>query len=196
MLTINNCTRVMHKHLSRHIPHRRAAVRRNGFTLVEILMVVVILGIVASIVMPQLGSRDDLKLAAAARVVMADLAYAQSRAISTQARQYVLLSNNSYTLKAMNAANTLAAIAHPINPGNYSVTFDTGPLRGVAIASTSFNSQSSVAFDELGSPLAYNPSTQNLSALSGPGTIQMQSGGLTMTITIEAYTGEMSVTRP
>jgi len=170
--------------------------RKRGFTLVEILMVVVIMGIVASIVIPQLGSRDDLKLAAAARTVMADLAYAQSRGISTQARQYVVFSNGAYALRALNASNVLTTITHPINPGNYTVNFDTGPLRGVSIASTSFNGQTSVAFDELGSPVAFNPTTQTLSALSGPGTIQMQSGGLTMTITIEAYTGEMSVTSP
>ena len=56
----------------------------GGFTLVEILMVVVILGIAAACVVPQLSSRDDLKTAAAARVVMADLIYAQNRAIAVQ----------------------------------------------------------------------------------------------------------------
>src|SRR4051794_19271606 len=64
--------------------------RRAGFTLIEILAVVVILGIASAIIVPQIGSRDDQKAASAARVVMADLLYAQNRAIATQKTHYVL----------------------------------------------------------------------------------------------------------
>src|SRR5215475_9916349 len=56
---------------------------RRGFTLVEILAVVVILGIASAIIIPQIGSRDDMKAAAAARVLIADLIYAQNLAISS-----------------------------------------------------------------------------------------------------------------
>jgi len=71
---------------------------KRAFTLVEILMVVVILAITSAIIIPQISSRDDLKVASAARVVMADLIWAQNRAISTQQKQYVFFGTNTYTL--------------------------------------------------------------------------------------------------
>src|SRR3954469_25309398 len=56
---------------------------RRGFTLIEILSVVVILGIASAIIIPHMGTRDDLKNTAAARIVVSDLIYAQNLAIST-----------------------------------------------------------------------------------------------------------------
>src|SRR4051812_15921681 len=63
--------------------------RAAGFTLVEILMVVIILGIASAVVVPNLGQRNDLVAAAAARAVVADIMYAQNRAILAQSMRYV-----------------------------------------------------------------------------------------------------------
>lgn len=157
-------------------------------------MVVVILGIVASIIVPQLGSRDDLKVAAAARMMIADLSYAQNRAITTQKKQYVVFVSQQYSLLSRNSdAAPLVAVAHPVNPGNYVSTLDSGPLSGVTITEVDFGGASVLAFDELGSPLAYSGS--GTSTLTSPGTIKIESGGQKMTISIEPYTGEMSVSR-
>ncbi len=168
--------------------------RQGGFTLVEILMVVVILGIVTAIIVPQVGSRDDLKVASAARMIMADLAYAQSRAISSQRKQYVAFAGQQYTLQSRaNDADDLTAITHPVNPGSYTITLNIGPLAGVTIAETAFGTAEMIAFDELGSPLQYDPDTDTSGTLISPGTIRIQSGTRIMTISIEPYTGEMSV---
>ncbi|MGN6728142.1 MAG: pilus assembly FimT family protein, partial [Tepidisphaeraceae bacterium] len=57
---------------------------RAGFTLVELLIVVVIIGIMAAAVVPTVSADADLKLAGATRALMADLAYARLRAIQSQ----------------------------------------------------------------------------------------------------------------
>jgi type II secretion system protein H len=169
---------------------------RSGFTLVEILMVVVILGIVAAVIVPQLGARDDLKASAGARMLIADLSYAQSRAIATQRKQYVQFTGQQYFILSRTSDNAaLTQIAHPVNPGNYVISFDSGPLSGVRVIESTFGTSSMVAFDELGSPMQYDSQTNTSTALTSPGIIRIQSGEQIMTITIEPYTGEMTVTQ-
>ncbi len=166
--------------------------RSIGFTLVEILMVVVILGIIAAIIIPQLGSRDDLKLAAAARGMIADLSYAQSQAIATQTRQFVVFGQTQYSLKKQ-SGSALQLISHPVNPGTFVVDYTSGTLSGIIISECDFAGQATIGFDELGSPMAYNTATNTISTLTSAGTIRIQSGDLSLTISIEPYTGEMSV---
>src|SRR5688500_8415136 len=78
----------------------RRRVRSCGFTLVEILAVIVILGIASAIVIPQIGTRDDMRVKAASRTLIADLIYAQNLAISTGQVVYVRfdVAGNSYSL--------------------------------------------------------------------------------------------------
>ncbi|MHC4065472.1 MAG: prepilin-type N-terminal cleavage/methylation domain-containing protein, partial [Planctomycetota bacterium] len=54
----------------------------SGFTLVEVLIVVVIAAIVAALAMPLLAETDSTRLAAAARLLMADLGFAQVESIT------------------------------------------------------------------------------------------------------------------
>src|SRR5437764_11847528 len=91
----------------------------RGFTLVEILMVVTILAIASAIIVPQIGTRDDLKQAAGARVVMADLIWAQNRAISTQQKQYIIFSGQSYTLWYKDSTGTLQKNSQPVTHNEY-----------------------------------------------------------------------------
>ena len=52
----------MHRPIPQPVPHQ--AVVRRGFTLVEILVVVIILGIASAVIVPNLGTRNDLNVAA------------------------------------------------------------------------------------------------------------------------------------
>jgi prepilin-type N-terminal cleavage/methylation domain-containing protein len=61
---------------------RHACLRAAGYTLVEIVMTLLILGIVAALVAPNLSQADTSRLPAAMRLLEADLAYAQSHAIA------------------------------------------------------------------------------------------------------------------
>ena len=171
---------------------------RTGFTLVEILTVVVILGIASAIVVPQIGSRDDLKVRSAARMVMADLIYAQNRAVATQSMLYVQFdqTNQCYTL--LSSISPAVAIKHPITKNDYVVRFASGGAGGKvdsSLNSFSFDSQTTLAFDELGMPYSYDPTKpvdQRLSPLNS-GSLVLKNKAQTKTITVVAYTGEVTV---
>src|SRR4051812_37952276 len=66
----------------------RARNSLRAFTLVEILVVLVIIGIAAAVVVPQIGNQSDLRAAAAARLIMADLISPQTRPFATQTKHY------------------------------------------------------------------------------------------------------------
>lgn len=175
--------------------------RRNNraFTLIEILCVVVILGICSALIIPQIGSRDDLRVAAAARVVMADLMYAQNRAISTQQKQFLSFSGQAYTLQYRTSDTApLTTTTHPTTKGNYITGFSTSAtnsaLNSCTLVSWSMGSGINVlGFDELGAPFAYNTSSGVISSLTTAATIQLRCGTQTLTISIEPFTGETSV---
>src|SRR5690349_18226209 len=103
-----------HRMVTANRTHR--STRTSGFTLVEILMVITILGVAAAIVLPQVGSRDDLRTASMARAVMADLAYVQSRSVSMQRRHYVRFDVDANTYEVLDDISGAGhVIDHPVN---------------------------------------------------------------------------------
>ena len=177
---------------------------RRGFTLVEILVVVVILGIASAIVLPQIGSRDDLNAATAARAVMADLIYAQNLAIAKQKSYYVRFYGQCYSVCDSNA---LVPIDHPLKPalngGKYIVTFGdqatptpagvTPGLERVSLKGSNFAGQTVMGFDEMGQPFSFDTTTSTATTMSSAGTIEIQSGNTTLTISVQPFTGEATV---
>jgi prepilin-type N-terminal cleavage/methylation domain-containing protein len=173
---------------------RRRTQRARGFTLVEILCVVVVLGIAAAMIVPSIGTRDDLNAESAARVVMADITYAQSRAIATQTMQYVQFNVAGQNYALCSSMSPVTYLTHPVNLTNYITTFGTGELSSSSLASINLGSGLAVlAFDELGAPYAYNTSSQTTSSISAPATIVVQSGPAQVTISIQQYTGQLTV---
>ena len=58
--------------------------RTGGFTLIEIMVVLVIMAIAATIAVPYVANTSSTKLSSAGRMVMSDLFYAQNVAITNQ----------------------------------------------------------------------------------------------------------------
>ena len=171
----------------------RRGVPRRGFTLVEILCVIVILGIASALIIPQIGTRDDLKTAAAARMIIADLMYTQNMAISKQRKHYVQFTGQQYTLLSRNTdTDPLVAITHPVNKDTYAVTFNDRPgMEGTRIDSVNFGGPTIFGFDDLGSPFAYDGTT--FTPLGAAGEIVVKCGDFTLTVKVEPFTGDMSV---
>ena len=178
-------------------PNARTTSR--AFTLVEILVVVLILGIAAAVIVPSMGSRDDLKAAAAARMIMADLIYAQNRAITTQQRHYVVFNTTTPQNYRVSLSPTDgSSIQHPVSKNPYIMRVGPGGSSGlneVTMSAVSFEGKTTLAFDELGVPYFYDPGANATTATSASGgsAVQVRCGTHTLTILIEPYTGEIKV---
>lgn len=180
--------------------YRNSAAR--AFTLIEILVVVVILGIAATLIIPQLSSAGDLNAAAATRVVLADLNYAQNCAITTQKTYFVTFTKgvNSDTYSVLDQITpTEHVVTHPVTQMPFTQILGSGGSSAMSAARLgdikleATNTAVTIAFDSLGSPYSYSAGT-GLVAMPDTGTIDVSCRGFTLRISIEPYTGELSVT--
>jgi prepilin-type N-terminal cleavage/methylation domain-containing protein len=171
---------------------------QRGFTLIEILVVVVILGIASAVIIPQLGSRDDINAAAAARLVMADIIYAQNSAIVQQKKFYIDFSTaNRYAIYDDSSLST--PIKHPIRHDAFITLFGQRgtPTQMVSTGDVNFGGYKVLQFDELGTPSGFDPVSKNEFPLTATaGTVQVKSGTYTLTLQVQPYTGEISVPKP
>lgn len=152
---------------------------RDGFTIVEIIIVVVIISIAALAAVPMFSSAGSIQLRAAANMILGDLEYAKSMAIS-RGQNYSVefdINNESYSIKDQNGT----VIEHPVTRKLYVISFKIDRrLDQVDINSANFNAASSVMFDCLGSP-------------DNGGTVVLQAGGNSSTVRVEPVTGFITI---
>ncbi|UCC22682.1 MAG: prepilin-type N-terminal cleavage/methylation domain-containing protein [Planctomycetota bacterium] len=158
----------------------------SGFTMIEVLVVLVIIAIAAMMVVPMMSSAADMQLRSVSNMIAADLEYAKSMAIGKQKVYSVVFdaSAETYQLEDPNGV-----IKHPVKKGfDYVVNLASDNRTDrVDIASVDFDSTNEVKFDYLGSP--YNGTGTNLNS----GTITLQAEGMAMTITVAPVTGYISI---
>ena len=159
----------------------------GGFTVIEILIVVVIIAIAAMTVIPLMTSAASVQIRSAAHMIMADLEYAKSMSISRGQQFSVVFDKTTESYSIEDQGGTV--ISHPVKKGfDYVIDFSNdGRLDKVDIVDVDFDTTSEVKFDYLGSP--YNGSGTPLNS----GVISLQAGGTTTTVTVEPVTGFVSI---
>ncbi len=183
----------------------------RAFTLVEVLIVVVVVGIAGALVIPSMSQTGVLRVQAAVRTVVADITYAQGEAMAFQARRaiwfgkvpqwdgstnaWTYVDGNGYTMAEVTgpvlnlSTNAMMDPDHPTRPMGRN--FNDARFGGAVISTPSFNGGALVIFDELGGTVA---------DLDGPdpgagGSVMIGGSGAIFRVDVQAYTGKVTVTK-
>jgi len=166
--------------------------RCHGFTLVELIVVVVIIGIASLIAVPMLSSAADMQVRSAANRLAADLDYAKSLAMTHQKTFSVVFDPSAEGYEIQDSDGV--AIKNPMRPNqDYEVSLKSDSRSSrVDIVSSNFDSDSSntVTFDYLGVPFS------GAGRLTNPGRITLTSDNFTLYVDIEPVTGYVTITGP
>ncbi|HET9251042.1 MAG TPA: hypothetical protein VFP58_02865 [Candidatus Eisenbacteria bacterium] len=163
--------------------------RAPGFTLVELVLLISILGILAVLAVPEQSVFHEAKVRAAARRLVSDLRYAQSRTMASRTVHHVVFDPERERY-AVTAPGLATPVADPADRGralarDYAAS---GEFRGVSIASASFGGGEEVAFDYLGTPR-----TASGAALREPGRVVLGYEGVTAEVEVAPGTGAVRI---
>jgi prepilin-type N-terminal cleavage/methylation domain-containing protein len=168
----------------------------GGFTLIELIVVLVLVGILAATAVPSLATLTSSRAAAGARQVQRDVSFARESAILTGTRTWVIFSasTDTYSILVEDPSNpgrlNASVMTDPATGKDYQVTLGAAgsEFSGVEITSAAFDGQQEIGFDWLGRPL--NNAEADLAA---QGTVTLSGGHL---ITVRVGTGMVTYVAP
>lgn len=175
--------------------------RQAGYSLVEILVVVFILGIMAAVAVPNLSSTDPSKLDLAAQEFADAMRYARSEAVrlgqprgfrqqSVQKRIRVFRPDTATTPWAL-----IYDVYHPVSKKLYDIELDKHPFAKVdSVTATReyegvCNTKGNVYFDSNGIPRCVDPETALLDRFEVTLTLDNHS----RVVALDSITGQVSI---
>jgi len=153
----------------------------NGFTMTEMLTVVVILGAASAMVIPQFTGNTEQYAQTAARSISQDIQYAQDLAVTTQS-PITLSIPSGYEYSLQDIWGTI--LTHPVNRKPYSVNFQDDPGISQLTITADFGGSTKIIFDAFGTP-------------STGGTITLSHSSMTsdVVLTLHPATGSVTVSQ-
>jgi len=161
---------------------------RSGYTLIEVLIVVSVLGIAAAMSVPAFKQTGVFKVQSALRTIVSDITEMQSDALATQQARAIVFdaAKGSYTMCRVPGTSvdpTVDAISTQMIGG--------ASYGNAIIKNVSFNNSQTLIFDELGAPVTAAGSNTP----AADGSFEVIGSGQTYKITVQGYTGRVTVTK-
>lgn len=156
----------------------------KGFTLIELVMIIVLLGIIAVFAAPRLPDVTTTNAGAFSDKLRADIRYAQNLAMS-QNRRYRVYVNTSpapvpsgYAVVFDTSSGAWTSFGYPQDPagtGSLSVTLNAGQYAGITVSTPAGGY---IEFNSLGAPtagagaiLTVSPGAQTVTITAGTGAV-------------------------
>jgi type II secretory pathway pseudopilin PulG len=177
--------------------------RPRAYTLIELLMIVALLGLAATLLIPYMTGRTSLETQAVVRMIVADLHFAQYDALAHQEyrRVYFFDDGSGYALIRINSLteafnpDTADYLYHATSPGaaldRYIVDLaNDDRFSDVTISAANIDGGNRfITYDELGGTIAPTGEPGN------GGTITITSPEATFRIIVSPFTGKLTVER-
>ena len=165
--------------------------RSCGFTLVEVLAVVVILGLAAVIAVPLISDSGDVQIASAGRQIVSTLLFVQTAAITHQQRYRIVFDTATESYSVIDEAGN-PVTDNILDNTTLQVDFpSTANFSKVDIDTVDFDGTDRVWFDRLGAP--YSGDIGAMTPMTS-GSIVLSSGQHAVTVSVEPVTGRITLT--
>lgn len=155
--------------------------RKNGFTLVELVVIILLVGALAFIAVPRYLNKGAIDVSAMAEQLANDIRYTQSLAMTSGQRNRINLTATTYQITTSSGG----PVVHP-------VTGSAGPitLNNVTLSVNPALANSYIGFDSKGIPYTDMPANTALAATT---TITLTAGGNTRNVVVSPQTGRVTV---
>lgn len=172
--------------------------KQRGFSFVELMMVVIILGIVAVAAMPNFSSTNEKKLDNAANEVASALRFAQSEAIRTKISHGIDIdtTNDRIRVYRLPATTPVYDVYHPVDKKLYDLQLKTDAyISGVDVIGVSFvfgayTSTANLDFSADGFPKYTSSGTDSMLTT---GTLTLSYQGQQRILSIAPMTGRVTI---
>ncbi|MDH5631907.1 MAG: prepilin-type N-terminal cleavage/methylation domain-containing protein [Gammaproteobacteria bacterium] len=175
--------------------------KQAGISLIEMLAVVIVLGLAASVVTPNFAATNPARLEVAAEEVAQALRYARNRAISMGSPVGYVYESSSYRMRVFNINTAMSPwapvydIYHPVSKKLYDIDVSAIPSAAVSNNSQSVvhigscNAMDQLYFDSQGMAWCTNPDTTAVREFK----VVLSLDGFSRTVTLNGRSGRVTI---